>query len=242
MTDVVIQEPAVIVGEKVAGEAAKVRKQLEQLIRKVNTSAFDIADLLYAVKKNGYYEGFATFQEYIKTLDIKLRKAQYLCRMNEVMEAIGKTREQYEPLGVAKLREITSLNINDIWINPQTHEEVAIRSFVIGFVEKGQDMTFDEVKQHVRTLKGLVGDDNIMFVHFSVKKSVLDNVVRPALESAKVHIGSVGKDDEGISQDASDGAALEVIAVEYLTSDNEAVNNLEKGETDAGRDSDNQEE
>lgn len=238
MTDVV-QEPTVIVGEKVAGEAAKVRKQLEQLIKKVNTSAFDIADLLYTIKKNGYYSGFATFQEFIKTLDIKLRKAQYLCRMNEVMEAIGKTREQYEPLGVAKLREITSLNIDDIWVNPQTKDEVPIKAFVVGFVEKGKDMTFDEIKQHVRTLKGLVGENNIMFVHFSVKKSVLDNVVRPALELAKLNIGSGPKDDEGVSQDPSDGAALEVISVEYLTSNNEAVNNLEKGETDAGRNSDN---
>ena len=238
MTDVV-QEPTVIVGEKVAGEAAKVRKQLEQLIKKVNTSAFDIADLLYTIKKNGYYSGFATFQEFIKTLDIKLRKAQYLCRMNEVMEAIGKTREQYEPLGVAKLREITSLNIDDIWVNPQTKDEVPIKAFVVGFVEKGKDMTFDEIKQHVRTLKGLVGENNIMFVHFSVKKSVLDNVVRPALELAKLNIGSGPKDDEGVRQDPSDGAALEVISVEYLTSNNEAVNNLEKGETDAGRNSDN---
>lgn len=235
----VIQEPTAIVGEKVAGEAAKVRKQLEQLIKKVNTSAFDIADLLYTIKKNGYYSGFATFQEFIKTLDIKLRKAQYLCRMNEVMESIGKTREQYEPLGVAKLREITSLNIDDIWINPQTKDEVPIKAFVVGFVEKGKDMTFDEIKQHVRTLKGLVGENNIMFVHFSVKKSVLDNVVRPALELAKLNIGSGPKDDEGVSQDPSDGAALEVISVEYLTSNNEAVNNLEKGETDAGRNSDN---
>jgi hypothetical protein len=57
-----------------------------------------------------------------------------------------------------------------------------------------------------------------VFLHFSVKQSVLENVVRPALDLAKKHIGSVSKDAEGISQDASDGSALEVIAIEYLTS------------------------
>jgi hypothetical protein len=110
------------------------------------------------------------------------------------------------------------LNINDEWVNPETKEVVPIKSFVIGFIEKGQGLTFEEIKQHVRTLKGLVGENNLVFLHFSVKQSVLENVVRPALDLAKKHIGSVSKDAEGISQDASDGSALEVIAVEYLTS------------------------
>ena len=218
MSEVVLSEPTVIVGEKVAGEAAKARKALEQLINKVNTSAFDIADLLYVVKLNGYYEGFPTFQEYIKTLEIKPRKAQYLCRIVEVMNAIKAPRDKYEPLGVAKLREITSLNIDEDWTNPETEDKVPIKSFVEGFIEKGKGMTLEEIKQHVRTLKGLVGSNNLVFLHFSVKQSVLENIVRPALELAKMNIGSIGKDDEGISIDASDGAALEVIAVEYLNS------------------------
>jgi|GEM_PF-2206178 hypothetical protein len=213
-----VTDPTAIVGQKVAGESAKVRKQLEQLIKKVNTSAFDIADLLYSVKKNGYYEGYETFNAFIQTLEIKPRKAQYLTRMNEVMDALGFNREKYEPLGVAKLREICSLNINDEWVNPETKEVVPIKSFVIGFIEKGQGLTFEEIQQHVRTLKGLVGENNLVFLHFSVKQSVLENVVRPALDLAKKHIGSVSKDAEGISQDASDGSALEVIAIEYLTS------------------------
>jgi hypothetical protein len=45
---------------------------------------------------------------------------------------------------------------------------------------------------------------------------VLDNVVRPALDLAKANLGSAGKDDEGISFDASDGRALETIGVAYL--------------------------
>ena len=211
----------VIVGPKVAGESAKVRKALEQLIKKVNNSAFDIADLLYTIKSNGYYEGYSTFQEYVKTLEIKPRKAQYLTRMTEVMTGLGIPREKYEPLGTAKLREITSLNVNDTWINPDTKEETPIKEFVETLVSQGKDIPLDDIKQHVRTLKGLVGSEAFTFLHISMKQGVLDNVVRPALDKAKMLIGSVGKDDEGMSIDASDGAALEAISADFLAGEGE---------------------
>jgi len=207
---------ATIVGEKVAGEAAKVRKQLEQLIKKVNSSAFDIAELLHTIKKNGYYEGFTTFQEYVKTLEIKPRKAQYLRRIAEVMEIMTIARDKYEPLGVAKLREITSLDVGGTWINPETKEETPIKAFVQGFIDKGKDMPLEEIKNHVKTLKGLIGEDAMAWLHLYMKEQAIDKVVRPAMELAKAQIGSVGKDDEGVSKDASDGAAIESICGAFL--------------------------
>jgi len=216
MTSMVLEESSAIVDKVVSGESAKVRKALEQLIKKVNTSSFDVGELLYEVKSNGYYSNYSTFQEYIKTLEIKQRKANYLCRIVEIMKGVNFQREKYEPLGIAKLREITSLDIDGEWINPETGDKVPLKSFIEGFVEKGKDMTLDEIKQHVRTLKGLVGENNIVFLHLSVKKSVLDNTVRPALELAKNQIGSVGKDEEGMSKDATDGQALEVVCVDFL--------------------------
>ena len=215
MDTVVMNVPA-IVGQQVAGESVKVRKQLEQLIKKINSSAFDIADLLHAVKKNGYYEGFATFAEYLKTLEIKQRKAQYLERICSVMEEMGIAREKYEPLGVSKLREITSLDVNGTWINPETKEETPFKAFIKGFVEKGADMTLEEIQEHVRTLKGLIGENALTWIHLRVTQIALDNTVRPALELAKAKIGSVGKDDEGISKDATDGAAVEMICADFL--------------------------
>jgi len=208
--------PPNIVGQKVAGESAKVRKQLEQLIKKVNSSAFDIADLLHTIKKNGFYEGFVTFQEYVKTLELKPRKAQYLRRIAEVMDVMQIPREKYEPLGIAKLREITSLNLDDTWVNPETKEEIPIKSFVEGFIYNGKDMPLDEIKNHVKTLKGLIGEDAMGWLHLYMKQMAIDQVVRPALELAKAQIGSVKKDDEGISQDASDGAAAEVVFVAFI--------------------------
>lgn len=221
-----LTEPtAAIVGEQVAGESAKVRKSLEKLIQSVNKSTFDIGELLHKIKKNGFYNswGFNTFQEYVDTLDIKPRKAQYLVRIVDTMEAVGVQRETYEPLGVAKLREISSLDPTATYTNPQTNEETPMKDFIVGFVEKGNDMPLEDLKQHVRTLKGFVGENDIVWLNLCLKRSALDETVRPALELAKNNIGSVGKDSEGMSIDASDGRALEAIAVEYL---NDPANNV----------------
>lgn len=212
----VINSVPQFVGQKVAGESAKVRKQLEQLIKKVNSSAFDIAELLHTIKKNGYYEGFTTFQEYTKTLALKPRKAQYLRRIAEVMEEVNIPREKYEPLGIAKLREITSLNVNDTWINPETKEETPIRTFIENFIEKGPDINLEEIKGYVKTLKGLVGPEAMGWLHLYMKEQAIEQVARPALELAKAKIGSVSKDDEGMSKNASDGSAAESIFAAFL--------------------------
>ena len=82
-----------IVGQQVAGESAKVRKQLEQLVKKVDSSLFDMAELLWEIKKNGYYEGFVTFREYTKSIGLKESKSRYLPRVAEVMEEVGVDRE-----------------------------------------------------------------------------------------------------------------------------------------------------
>jgi hypothetical protein len=222
--------PAVVVGEAIAGESAKVRKSLEKLIQSVNKSTFDIGELLFTIKRHGFHNtwGFTTFQEYVDTLDIKARKAQYLVRIVDVMDQVKVKREDYEPLGVAKLREITSLDPTATYTNPQTKEETPMSNFIIGFVEKGGQMPLEEVKQHVRTLKGLTGENELVWLNFCLKKAAVDETVRPALELAKANIGTVGKDAEGNAIDASDGRALEAIAVEFL---NDPANNVLPEET-----------
>lgn len=215
----------VIVGEAVAGESAKVRNQLESLIQHLNKSTFDIGELLHKIKSGGFYTswGYNTFKEYINTLDIKERKAQYLVRIVDTMGQVGVSREKYEPIGVAKLREITSLEASETYTNPTTGEKTPMSEFIKGFVDKGADMSLEEVKQHVRTLKGQVGENEIMWINLPFTKLTLDEIIRPALELAKNHIGSVGKDGDGDSIDASDSRALETIAVEYL---NDPANNV----------------
>jgi hypothetical protein len=222
----------ILVGDLVAGESTQVRNQLERLIHNFDKSLFDIGELLYKVRRSGFYQswGFSTFKEYVESLNFKERRAQYLTRIVSVMAELGINRPEYESLGIAKLREITSLDPNGTWTNPQTGEVTQLRDWIAGLVDRGEDMTLDELKQHIRTLKGLVGENDLVWENFCVKRSVRDNVVEPAKELARRNIGSTGKDEEGISKDASGGACLEVWCVEYLN--NPANNVLEETNND----------
>jgi hypothetical protein len=201
-------------GPVVPGEAVKARKELEKFIKIANSSMFDIGELCWRIKKNKYHDG--TFAEFLKSLKFKKRRLEYLTKMAECMEVIGIPRTQYEPLGIAKLREITSLDPYGTWINPESKEETPMSAFIQGFVEKGNEMEFTEIQQHVRTLKGQVGEEAMSWLHIYAKQLALDNVIRPALDKMKAEIGSVGKDDEGYGIDASDGVAIEKICVSYL--------------------------
>jgi hypothetical protein len=204
-----------LVGEAIAGQAAQTRKRLEDLVTNTNRAAFDIGELAYQVKRNGDYAGHTTFADYAKTLDIKLQRLRYLSRIAEVFEAVGIPRNRYECLGLAKCRAITSLNPDDIWVNPQTSEQTPVRDFITEFAEQGSDLTLEKIQEHVRVLKGLTGENDITWLNLPFLRSVIDNVINPTVELTRCNIGSVSKDDEGISQDASVSKCIEVWAVEY---------------------------
>ncbi len=213
----ITENPCVAIhGEMVAGESARLRRELESLVDFSNRSKFDIAETAYMLKRNGDFGEFATFQEYSKTLKIKPRTIKYLTRIAEVMDQVGIYRNQYEPLGIAKLREITSLKPGEVWKNPETQEETPITDFITGLVQRGHTTSLDDIKQYVRTLKGFVGENDIVHETITMLRSVRDSAFRPAMELAKQGLGSAGKDDEGVSQDASDGRAIEVISVSFL--------------------------
>lgn len=206
----------VLVGEAVAGEAAQTRQQLEDLINSANKSSFDIGDLLKVIKRRNFLpDGCATLQEYVKTLDIKARKAQYLRRISEVFEVVGVDRSNYEPLGLAKCREITSLNPDATWTNPQTNETTPMKEFIVGLAERAPEMSVEQIKEHVRTLKGLVGDNDIVWLNLPFLRSIVENVINPTMELTRQNIGSGPKDDEGVSKDATPSQCIEVWAVEY---------------------------
>ena len=171
---------SVIVGEVVAGEAAKTRKQVEKLIQAHILDQFDIGDLLWKIKKNGWYTswGYNTFAEYGKTTGLKESKLRYLPQISEVMEAVGITRDQYQGVGIAKLRAIASLKPSDIYINPVTKDETPVADYIKLLTEKaindGDTFKLDEIKKHVRTLKGVVGSNDFSFLGISAQRSVVE--------------------------------------------------------------------
>ena len=229
MNEISIISPPAIYGEAVAGSevAETVRNQLEGLIGEVNKSSFDIAELFFKVKAKNLFTiyGFSTFPEYVKTLKIKESRARYLTNMVECFAAVGIPRSTYEPLGITRCRFISSLDPKAEWTNPETLNKTPMSEFIKGFVEKGEEISMDILKQHVRTLKGISGANDMCFLNVYVNREVLDKTIRPALDLARMNIGSVSKDADGMSIDASDAKALEMIAVEYL---NDPANNPDK--------------
>lgn len=221
----ILHAPLAVIGDIVAGEGSKVRNQLETLISAVNKSTFDIAELLARVKGNKFYVawGFNTFREYVETVDLKPRKAQYLVRIHDVMAQVGVERKDYEPLGLAKLREITSLDPDGTWVNPENAQETPLKDFIIGFVEKAGEMNLEDVRQHVRTLKGLVGENDLVWENYCIKRSVREEIIYKAKELARRNLGSKGRDEDGEAIEYSDGACLEAWTVNYLNDPNNNV-------------------
>jgi hypothetical protein len=218
--------PTVIVGEAVAGDAAKraakVRIELEHLNNLVLDSTFDIAELLAEVKGAGYYGawGYETFEDYVvQVLDMKLRKAQYLVRIVNTAKLLDIPRTTYEEISITKLREIFSLEPGDFFSNPQTGTTESLSDHIKRLVKDAKDLSLKDIVEEVKVLKGLTGDDELVHVNLKVKRSVRDNVILPAQEKARLVLGSRGKDAEGDTIEYTDSVCEDVIHAEFLSTE-----------------------
>ena len=133
------------------------------------------------------------------------------------MTAAGVPREDYEPVGIAKLRVISKLDMFDKEGKVIEFEGLPMGDYVKEVTSKAKEMPLEDIEKVVAQLQGKTGDDEQVWLNISISKSARDNVVQPALELIKQHIGTVGKDADGNHKDASDGAALESMAAEYLS-------------------------
>lgn len=215
-----MSDEQVIVGDVEAGRAAAVKRQVSKLIKGVSSSSFDLADLLYEVKKNNFHAGygFTSFSQYLKSLSeqgMKYSKAYYLYRVTENGFDAGLTRPEYEPVGLTKLRLITRLKsageFNGIPM------PLVIRELTL----KAATMTPEEVQFEVDTILGMTDDESMVWINFKVKKLARENVIKPAIALIKKHTPeSQLVDDEGNVTEMSDGAALEMLAANILADPN----------------------
>jgi hypothetical protein len=205
-----VNEPTLIIGEAVAGEAQKIRKQINAIINGVNKSTFTLAELLHKVKVTPTLRPEQTFGEYAKGLELKISKSYYLVRIIDNMLISGVPKEIYEPVGIAKLRVISKLDpLAEFEGKPMTQ-------FIKGLVETATSVEINTLKEAVAHLQGQTGDEARVWLNISVGKSQRDNVILPAIENAKKLLGSVATNAEGEPQDASDGRALEIICAAFL--------------------------
>jgi hypothetical protein len=206
----------VVVGEVEAGRAASVKRAINKLISGVNQSTFDLAEKLYEVKTNQYFTayGYESFSKFVKDLaGLKYSKGFYLVKICSLMAGAAVSREQYEPVGLTKLRAISKLSLEGEFAGepmPLVVRELTLKAAV---------MEYEQVVEEVNKILGLTEDESMVWLNFSVKKSVRDLVILPAIELAIKHMPeSQTTDDEGNHIDPSKGAAMECICADFLSS------------------------
>ena len=212
--------PAAIVGEAVAGEAAQTLADVKKLVKGLAVNTFDLFEKLHKVKKNKFYAPkYNTFGEYAKTLDLKLSKAYYGVKLVEVMEACGIPRAQYEPVGIAKLRLLSRVDLVDAEGEAKKFNGIPVTLLIKNMVETADSLSPDTIEAEVRKIQGLVGDNAPEWENIPMTAGQRAKW-NEAVELAKKNIGSVGKDEDGQYKDASVGACAEVIALSYVQDPN----------------------
>jgi len=209
-----------IVGEVEAGRAAKIKREINRLIKGVSSSSFDLADLLYEVKSKNFHSewGFTSFSKYLKSLaelGMKYSKCYYLYRVTENGADSGLTRAEYEPIGLTKLRIITQLK------SAGEFNGVPMSMVIRELTLKAATMTPEEVQFEVDTIKGLTDDESMVWINFKVKKLARENVIKPAIALMKKQCPeSQLVDEDGSVTEMSDGAALEMMAANLMADPN----------------------
>ena len=177
-----------IVGDAEAGRAAKVRREINKLIAGVNLSTFDLAERLYDVKTNQYFTayGYESFSKFVKDLSgLKYSKGFYLTKIVSLMKGAALEREQYEPVGLTKLRAISKLSLEGEFSG------VPMPLVINQLTLKAADMDYEQVVEEVNKILGLTEDESMVWLNFSVKKNVRDlNFVESAVAFELERVGS----------------------------------------------------
>lgn len=213
--------PPAIHGEIVAGRAAEVRAQLNNLVGTIKEATFDMAALLVEAKKYATSWGFTSVIDFgVQELGLKTRKVQYLIQIVEVCALVGVKRADYEPVGISKMREICTLDPEGYYFDPEAKTNVPMAEIIADLIAEARDMTVAEVEATVRKYKGQTGDDLPVTKSYKTTKSAYENVISTAFEKARMLLGSAGRDAEGNAKDYSDGVCLEVICADWLADPN----------------------
>ena len=211
-------ENIAIVGEVVAGQSATLRKRMRILAADLTKHTFDLAEaFLQAQETRCYAEwGFESLPEYAELeLGIKPRKAQYLARIAKVCRDCGVARKDYEPVGVSKLREITTLDPETSYYNVDEKKHEPLVDHIVRLIAEAPELSVVELEQEVAILKGMTGDNAMVMRAFKVTLSCWENVIVPCLESIRRRLGSAGRDGTGAAREYTDGNCYEALCAEY---------------------------
>lgn len=210
--------PPAIYGEAVAGHTAELRKRMRLLATDLSKNTFDLAELfLEAQASHCYLEwGFESLGDYAALeLGIKHRKAQYLARIVKVCREAGVARKDYEPVGVTKLREITTLDPGTSFYNAEEKQHEPMVDHIVDLIAEAPERTTVEIELEVARLKGMTGENSMVMRAYKITRSAWDNVVARCFESIRKRLGSAGRDGDGKAKEYSDGDVIEALCAEY---------------------------
>jgi hypothetical protein len=182
-------------------------------------------ELLCETQENGYANqwGFLSMLDYgTKELGLKARKTLYLARIGKICKSVGLTREQYEPAGVSKLREIVTLDPEGSFFDKETRVSEPLDAHIVRLIVDASDMTVEQIREEVLRLQGRLGPDRPVHRITTYPRSVWELVIKPARELARQLLGSSGRDAEGNAKEYSDAACDECICASFLADVNNA--------------------
>jgi hypothetical protein len=202
-----------------AGRSAKVRQHLENMRQTLSTINFDMAELLTEAQDKGYLAEWGhtlkTFCE--QNLEIKERQAQYLMRVVRVSTSLGYVRQEIEGISISKLKEIFSLEPDNVWLNPDTQLHEKLDGHIRRLVELAPTTGLEAISAEVKRLKGLIGDNELTWWNVQVTRLTKDNVITPGLDAFRKYLGSKGVEEKAGSTEYSDGFVAEMIFAEILS-------------------------
>lgn len=213
-------KPPAIHGEQEAGRSRRVRQHIENLRATIQHTNWELGVLLAEATEKNYFSewGYENRRSFVEeNLDIKDRQAWNLIRIVTISEKLGYTRDQIEPIGTSKNREIFSLEPDNKWVNPDTGFAEPVVDHMHRLIELAPSLSYEAILAEVRKLKGLVGENDLTFVNFQVTRLVKENVVLPGLSAFRSFMGSKGIVGPDGSKEYSDGFVLEHICAEILS-------------------------
>lgn len=219
-----LPNPPAIVGEQQAGRAAQVRKKLMMLVGDINENTFDMAELLAEASDGNLPQqwGYDDIYDYGEIeLGLKERKIQYLVRIVQVCKAVGLKRENYESAGVSKLREVTRLNPEGSFFNPETKTPEPLNEHIVRLIAHAEEYTGKQLLDEVRRLMGQTGGNRPVTKMMQWTEDTYNRVIVPAQELARMRLGSAARDAAtGDAVEYSDSVVEEVIHAEFLADEN----------------------
>ena len=213
----------VIIGEREAGRSTQVRKKLMMIVGDISENTFDLAELLVEAEDGNLPQqwGYDNIYDYGETeLGLKERKIQYLTRIIKVCKAVGISRNNFEPAGVSKLREITRLNPEGSFFNTETKEPEALNEHIVRLITDAEKYTGKQLLEEVRRLTGQIGGNRPVTKMMSWTEDTYNNVILPAQELARRRLGSAKRDENGNAVEYTDSVVEEMIHAEFLADPN----------------------